>query len=85
MSNNRQLPVRIEQAIEGVLKVRVVKKSSWIKGLSYNRVLEELSIDMSGRVYTYEGVPWSTAKTLFEAKSYGKAYNRLIKGQFRSI
>jgi hypothetical protein len=81
---NRYLPVKIQEAIDNLVTIRVTKKSSFITRLCYNKQMGQLTIEMKSGTYAYYAVPWDTAKTLWEANSYGKAYNRLIKGQFAS-
>lgn len=69
---------------DAIVTVRNVKKSSFVQRIAYCQSTQELTLEFLSGTYTYSDVPAMTAKTLWEAKSYGKAYNRLIKGQFKS-
>lgn len=65
-------------------KVRNVKKSSWIKGITYeNKVLGVATI--SGKIYYYQGVPREVAARFHNAKSYGKFFNQHIAGQYETV
>ncbi len=60
--------------------------SSFVKGLSYDPKLNKgtLQVQLDSGTYRYYGVNTETFADLITSASDGKAYNRLIKGKFRS-
>jgi hypothetical protein len=60
--------------------------SSFVKGFSYDRTKNKgtLQVQLESGTYRYYGVPAATFADLITSSSDGKAYNKLIKGNFRS-
>ena len=60
--------------------------SSFVKSIAYDPKMNKGTLEMtltSGK-YRYYGVPTNVFADLITSPSDGKAYNDLIKGQFRS-
>ena len=61
---------------------RISLTSSWISSCYYNLLDQTLQIEMSGKDYTFFGVPPDVFLGLIEAPSPGQYYATNIKGKY---
>jgi hypothetical protein len=60
----------------------VIERSSFIRGVCYDRRQNYMLINLNGVWYHYCEIDRATVSSLMEAESMGRFYNRSIKGRF---
>lgn len=73
----RQTPVDVSD-----FEYQDTSKSSWIRGIWYDKRDDYLIINLNGINYHYCGVPDNVWSAMKNPSSYGRAYSQYLKGRF---
>lgn len=57
--------------------------SSWITEVRYSFRTRQLTVQMHGKDYTFDGVPLWVVGVLHRSRSAGKAYHKHVAGRYQ--